>query len=71
MNTPTSGVLDAVLALSEQECAEVACELLESLSPEGDDLLDDAWSQELDRGLAELPRGEGDTVPWSEPKHER
>lgn len=71
MNASTSKVLDAALALSEQERAEIACELLESLSPEGDDLLDDAGSQELDRRLAELRRGEGDTVPWSELKRER
>lgn len=42
MNASTSKVLDAALALSEQERAEIACELLESLSPEGDDLLDNA-----------------------------
>lgn len=71
MNTSTSDTLDAALALSEQERAEIACELLETLSSERDDLLDDAWSQELDRRLAELRRREGDTVPWSELKRER
>ena len=71
MNTSTSRILDAALALSEQERAEIACELLESLNPEGDDLLDDHWSQELDRRLAEVRRGEGDTVSWSELKREQ
>ena len=70
MEASTSEILDAALALSEQERAEIACELLESLGPEKDDLLDDAWSQELDRRLAELRCGEGDTVSWSELKRE-
>jgi putative addiction module component (TIGR02574 family) len=38
--------------LPEQERARVVQDLLNSLSPESGELLDDAWEEELDRRLA-------------------
>jgi putative addiction module component (TIGR02574 family) len=43
-------------------------ELLHSLSPDAERLIDDAWAAELDRRLAAFQEGDADAVPWSQLK---
>jgi putative addiction module component (TIGR02574 family) len=64
-------VLDAALKLSAPQRAEVVQRLLDSLSPQAETLLDDAWAAELDKRLAEFESGEADAVPWSQLKLEK
>ena len=68
MNRTSQSIVDAALQLTEPERAEVVQELLDSLSPDAERLMDDAWAAELDRRVAAFERGEADAVPWSELK---
>lgn len=62
------------MALAEEERAEIAADLLFSLSdddgadhgPIGDDQIDQEWAIEVRRRRAELASGEVQGVPWSE-----
>ena len=66
MNPTSQGIIEAALELSELERAEVVQELLDSLSPDSERLMDDAWAAELDRRVAAFQHGHADAVPWSE-----
>ncbi|MBC8870124.1 MAG: addiction module protein [Planctomycetes bacterium] len=59
MQASSQGIIDAALKLPEPERAHVVQELIESLSPDSETMMDDAWAAELDRRLAEFERGEG------------
>lgn len=64
MTTPAQ-ILDAALALSPCERAEVACQILLSLEPydqPGD--VDAAWAAEIRRRLGAIRRGESSLVDW-------
>lgn len=50
--------------LSDKERATLAGLLIESLESEIDPDIDEAWSQEIDRRIAELDSGRVETVPW-------
>lgn len=52
--------------LSEQDRATLAGLLIESLETEADPGVDQAWSAEIARRLAELDAGLAKTVPWEE-----
>ena len=64
-------VLNAALTLSAEQRAEVVQGLLDSLSPQAEALLDDAWAAELDKRLEEFQRDETGAVPWSQLKLEQ
>jgi putative addiction module component (TIGR02574 family) len=66
VNTTSRNIVEAALQLTEVERAEMVQELLDSLSPDADRLIDDAWAAELDRRVAAFHRGEVDAVPWSQ-----
>jgi putative addiction module component (TIGR02574 family) len=69
--SPTSrGIVEAALLLTELERAQVVQELLDSLSPDAERLMDDAWAAELDRRAAAFERGDEDAVPWSQLKEQ-
>jgi putative addiction module component (TIGR02574 family) len=70
MTTQTQAVFDAALALPEAERALLAERLLESLSPEPDELTDDELLAELERRSADFEHGTADAIPWSELKKE-
>ena len=70
MNPSSQGIVDAALKLTELERAEVVQELLDSLSPDAERLLDDAWAAELDRRVAAFEQGDADAVPWSQLKEQ-
>jgi putative addiction module component (TIGR02574 family) len=62
----SEGIIDAALKLPESERVHVVQELIESLSPDAETLMDDEWAAELDRRFSEFERGEADAVSWAE-----
>lgn len=66
----TQAIFNAALALPEADRAVLAERLLESLSPEPDELSDEEWLAELERRSADFERGTAEAVPWSELKKE-
>ncbi len=63
MSETSQDILDAALKLSAPERANVVRSLLDSLTPQAEALLDDAWAAELDKRLEEFERGEAEAVP--------
>ena len=59
-------VLQEALTLAEQERAEIAGALLESLEPEPEVDVETAWRQEVASRVAALEAGEVETTPWEE-----
>jgi len=59
-------LLQKALSLSEEERADLACSLMESLDAAVDEGAQQAWNEEISRRLAELDSGRAKTVPWPE-----
>ena len=59
-------LLEETLRLSEEERAELAAQLMNSLDPEVDEELQSARGEEIRKRLVELDMGEARAVPWSE-----
>ena len=59
-------IFDAALALPESERALLVERLLESLSPEPDELTDDELFDELERRRAEVEQRLTKPIPWAE-----
>jgi putative addiction module component (TIGR02574 family) len=53
----------AVAALSDEERAELALTLIESLDGPADPALDETWKKEVERRIAQIDRGEVDAIP--------
>ena len=70
MTVQASQVLSDALALPESERGRIAQRLLETLSPDAPELIDDEVEAELDRRLQEFQQEPTSTVPWSELKRE-
>jgi putative addiction module component (TIGR02574 family) len=66
MTSETQALLDAALALPETDRAWLVERLLESLSPEGDELTEEEFAAELDRRRAEVEQGIVKPIPWSD-----
>ncbi|HTG33701.1 MAG TPA: addiction module protein [Thermoanaerobaculia bacterium] len=65
MKSPVEEVVRKALALDEQDRAEVAARLLDSLeSVEADE--EDAWAVEIERRATELESGAVQGVSWEE-----
>lgn len=58
-------ILEEALRLSDDERAELAARLLDSLG-ESPDEVERAWLAEAQRRFAEIERGEVQTLPWAE-----
>jgi len=56
------------LELSEQERAELAHMLIDSLHPDHEFESEGAWSEELKKRIDRYEQGESSTKPWSEVK---
>jgi putative addiction module component (TIGR02574 family) len=66
MTAKAKQLLIDALKLSENERAELADQLLESIdSPFSDDGLREEWDKEIERRLRELHEGRAKTIPWS------
>ena len=59
-------LLQKALSLSEEERADLACSLMESLDERVDQGVESAWNEEINRRLADLDSGKAKTVPWDE-----
>jgi putative addiction module component (TIGR02574 family) len=70
MTSQAQAVFAAALALPEGERAVLVERLLETLSPEPDELTDEEMLAELDRRFAEFQQDPSTAVPWSELKRE-
>ena len=53
-------------ALSENERAELAGLLLESLEGEPDEDVEAAWAEEVERRVRQIDSGEVKTIPWEQ-----
>ena len=56
------------LELSDQERAELAQVLIDSLHPEKEFESEEAWSKELKKRIDRYEQGESSVKPWSEVK---
>jgi putative addiction module component (TIGR02574 family) len=56
------------LELSEEERAELAHLLIDSLNPEAEYESEKAWSKELKKRMDQFEQGASSTKPWSEVK---
>lgn len=59
-------ILKEALALPAEARAALADSLWESLDPEADPGVEEAWRREVRRRLSELDSGAVATIPWSE-----
>lgn len=66
MERSAEALLKKALALPEEDRAEVAGALLNSLEPVEDADIESAWRQEVASRVAALDAGEVQTIPWSE-----
>ena len=68
MSPATEQLLDAALALPEEERLQFAEALIVSLQPEDRPPFDDSWREIIQRRSAELRSGQVTPVPWEEVK---
>jgi putative addiction module component (TIGR02574 family) len=66
MTQEVQELLQKALALTENERAELAGNLISGLDATVDQDVDAAWQQEVVRRLHEVQSGEVKTVPWEE-----
>jgi putative addiction module component (TIGR02574 family) len=59
-------ILEKALALSEEERAQIAASLVQSLDDAVDEDAESAWQQEIANRAAELDSGKAKTIPWKE-----
>ena len=64
-----SKVLEEALALPPRERAKLAASLLDSLDPEAEDDVEEAWRIEVARRVRELDAGAVETIDWAEARH--
>jgi putative addiction module component (TIGR02574 family) len=66
MTEQASSLLQKALTLSEEERADLACSLIDSLDPTVDEGAAGAWDQEIARRISDLDSGRAKTVPWED-----
>jgi len=64
MTQQVSELLQKALSLSEEERAELAGSLIESLDATVDQAAEAAWNEEIGRRIADLDSGKAKTIPW-------
>jgi putative addiction module component (TIGR02574 family) len=62
----TTALLEEVLSLPEHDRAEIATRLLESLDPEAQEEVDEAWAAEIERRCAAVDAGTLGTSDWKD-----
>jgi putative addiction module component (TIGR02574 family) len=70
MDPATEQLLNAVLALPDEERLQFAEALLVSLQPEDRPPFDDSWRAIIQRRSAELRSGQVTPIPWEEVKRQ-
>ncbi len=66
MSQSARQLLEKALTLDESERASLAGALIESLHPETDAGVEEAWEVVIERRVRELEAGSASTLPWSE-----
>jgi putative addiction module component (TIGR02574 family) len=66
MTVEAKDLLDGALRLPASDRAELAGLLIDSLDEDADADVQEAWSEEIARRLAELDSGVVKTIPWAE-----
>ena len=66
MTQETQELLQKALALADNERAELAGQLINSLDTNIDPDVDEAWQHEVVRRSNEVRSGKVKTIPWSE-----
>lgn len=61
-----SDLLSDALELPLDERAKLAAEIIESLDPGTEENVDEAWSKEIERRIAEVDSGAVQMIPWEE-----
>jgi putative addiction module component (TIGR02574 family) len=64
MTHEANELLQKALALPEEERAELASTLIDSLDPITDENVEAAWQEEIGRRIEELRSGKAKTIPW-------
>ena len=64
MTEKTSKLLQTALTLSEEERADLACSLIDSLDATAEEGADQAWEREIERRISDLDSGRAKAVPW-------
>jgi putative addiction module component (TIGR02574 family) len=64
MTQQASELFQKALSLSEEERAELAGSLIESLDATDDEAAEAAWNQEIARRIEDLNSGKAKTIPW-------
>ena len=64
MTQQASELLQKALSFSEEERAELAGSLIESLDATVDEAADAAWNQEIARRINDLDSGKAKTTSW-------
>jgi putative addiction module component (TIGR02574 family) len=64
MTQQASELLQKALSLSEEERAELAGSLLDSLDASVDQAAEAAWNEEIARRIEDLDSGKAKTIPW-------
>jgi len=66
MATSATDLLMQALELKEEERAELASLLIESLDEPADEGVEAAWAVEIERRMTDLDSGSAKTLPWDE-----
>ena len=66
MTERAAELMQKALSLSEEERADLACSLIDSLDATVDEGVESAWEQEIARRVADLDSGRAKTVSWDE-----
>jgi putative addiction module component (TIGR02574 family) len=66
MTEKTTALLQQALALSDQERAELASLLMDSLDATVDEDAKSSWDREIAQRVAELDAGTAPTIPWEQ-----
>ena len=68
MRSEARKILEHAMALSPDERAALAHELLASLDADSDTSVDEAWAAEITERAERFRAGESKSVPWEEAK---
>lgn len=66
MSTKADAVLTLALDLPEQDRAEIAAALFDSIEPRTEAEVEEAWRQEVARRVAAMDAGDVRLVPWEQ-----
>jgi putative addiction module component (TIGR02574 family) len=66
MGSTAIKLLEDAMRLPDNDRADLAAKLIDSLDPQFEEGATEAWDAEIARRIAELDGGKVKTIPWSE-----